>query len=166
MISVRSWCPLLLPSRRSSPCKLRPPALERPGVGDCGAAALAGVVPNDSGAGAGQSLDCVSPSCESSTPARCPWSGACATVAASVATGERVARTVRVVAGLVAGRLAREGVLCCQGSPALAPVAGSYWPSVAVLRRQEPSYTLGGCSSSSGWCDSCHIAPQHRPPTY
>ena len=33
VISVRSWCPLLLPSRRSSPCKLRPPALERP---ECG----------------------------------------------------------------------------------------------------------------------------------
>jgi hypothetical protein len=38
----------------------------------------------------------------------------------------------------------RRGIFSCQCSPALAPVAGSYWPSIAVLRRQETSYSLGG----------------------
>ena len=67
----------------------------------------------------------------------------------------------------------RRGIFSFQGSPALAPVAGSYWPSVAVLRRQEEPYSLGGlvtlqvCVTSV--IDIRHtgisiLVPQHRPP--
>ena len=67
----------------------------------------------------------------------------------------------------------RRGIFSFQGSPALAPVAGSYWPSVAVLRRQEEPYSLGGLVTLQGCVTSVidirHtgisiLVPQHRPP--
>jgi len=44
----------------------------------------------------------------------------------------------------------RRGIFNCQCSPALAPVAGRYWLSVAVLRRQESRYSMGGLVPHQG----------------